>query len=73
MVSWALIVAVQHGYQEGVSVLLNAGAIVCTQDLFGSTALHKAAIYGFLSISELLLASGAQASLTDNDGMTPLN
>ena len=40
----ALMVAVQDGYQEGVSVLLNAGAIASTQDQFGSTALHKAAI-----------------------------
>ena len=43
------------------------------QSKFGMTALHEAAEDGFLAISELLLASGAQASLTDNDGMTPLD
>ena len=68
--STALIIAAQYDYKEGVTVLLNAGANV---DIFGSTALHEAAENGFLSISELLLASGAQASLTDNDGMTPVD
>ena len=43
------------------------------RDKFRLTALHVAAQNGFLAISELLLASGAQASLTDNAGMTPLD
>ena len=36
-------------------------------------ALHDAAQEGNLEIVELLLASGAQASLVSNDGVTPLD
>ena len=72
--STALIAAAHYGYKEGVTVLLNAGANVNIQNKFGMTALHEAAENGFLAISELLLASNAQASLTDNAaGMTPLD
>ena len=53
--------------------MLNTGANVNIQNMFGSTALHVAAENGFLPTSELLLASGAQASLTDNAGLTPLD
>ena len=43
------------------------------QNIFRTTALHKAASRGSFAISELLLASGAQTSITDNTGMTPLD
>ena len=66
-------IASRCGYKEGVSVLLNAGANVNIQNIFGATALHEATKNGFLAISELLLASGAQASLIDSAGMTPLD
>ena len=40
---------------------------------FGYTALHDAAQVRNLEIIELLLASGAQASVISNDGITPLD
>ena len=57
----ALMIAVDTGYQQGVEILLNAGASVKLRDSNGYTALHYAAKNGNLEIVELLLASGAQA------------
>ena len=69
----ALITAAQYDYKEGVTVLLNARTEVNIQSVFGTTALHQAAANGSLATSELLLASGAQASLIDTSGKTPLD
>ena len=49
--------AVDTGYQEGVEILLNAGANVNLQDSNGYTALHAAAQNRHFKIVELLLAS----------------
>ena len=65
--------AAATSYQEGVEILLNAGASVYLQDSNGYTALHAAAQEGNLEIVELLLASGAQASVSGNDGVIPLD
>ena len=65
--------ASSYHYQEGVEILLNAGASVNLQDSNGYTALHEAAKNGNLEIVELLLASGAQASVSGNDGVIPLD
>ena len=46
--STALIIASYFNYKEGVTVLLNAGANVNIQNIFGATALHGAAKNGFL-------------------------
>ena len=36
-----IVIAAHYGYNEGVTVLLNAGANVNIQKKFGTTALHK--------------------------------
>ena len=68
----ALMEAAAHGYDKGVEVLLNAAADVNIQNSCG-TALHYAAGWGHLAVSKMLLASGAEASLTDSYGRIPLD
>ena len=53
--------------------MVNAGASVNITNIFRSTALHRAGKNGYLAISELLLASGAQTSLVNLAGKTPLD
>ena len=43
------------------------------QSYGGSTALHWAAIYGYLAIATRLLEGGADLTLRDNDGKTALD
>ena len=68
----ALMEAAAYGYKKGVEILLNAAADVNIQNSYG-TALHCAAERGHLAVSKMLLVSGAQASLTDSYGCTPLD
>ena len=67
----ALMIAATLAYEKGVDILLNAAADVNIQT--PSTALHLAATIGHLAICKLLLASGAQASLKNRNGDTPLD
>ena len=55
-----------------MKILLNAGADVNVLDE-NATALHAAANEGYSEITELLLASGAQTSIIDNNDSTPLD
>ena len=67
----ALMIAVAFVYEEGVDILLNAGADANIHTL--STGLHLGAAIGHLAICKKLLASGAQTTLRNDNGETPLD
>ncbi|XP_036410674.1 KN motif and ankyrin repeat domain-containing protein 3-like [Megalops cyprinoides] len=70
----ALMLAVSHGRQEMVQVLLDCGADVNVQDDEGSTALMCACEHGRADITALLLQHpGCDCSLVDNDGSNALS
>ncbi|KAG7456568.1 hypothetical protein MATL_G00237170 [Megalops atlanticus] len=70
----ALMLAVSHGRQEMVQVLLDCGADVNAQDDEGSTALMCASEHGRTDITSLLLQHpGCDCSLVDNDGSNALS
>jgi hypothetical protein len=52
--------------------LLDAGASVDARGNGGATPLHSAAGYGYPSVTELLLARGAEVNAIDHLGRTPL-
>mmetsp|Transcript_52306 Transcript_52306/g.150694 ORF Transcript_52306/g.150694 Transcript_52306/m.150694 type:complete len:214 (-) Transcript_52306:225-866(-) len=68
----ALMYAAQGGYQECVSVLLDARANANARDEDGTTTLHLAAASGELSVFAALLAGGAQITL-DEQGQEVLD
>lgn len=68
-----LIYASRAGQVEAVKLLLRKGAYVDRQTTeMRSTALHRAAVAGHAEVVRLLLDAGADASIRDCDGMTPL-
>jgi ankyrin repeat protein len=58
------------GRTEVCAVLLDAGAPVDAQQTGGYTPLHEAALNGNDELVALLLAHGADATVTDDDGRT---
>ena len=73
----ALIPAAHHGHVETVRYLLTTGVDIDHVNRLGWTALIEAVILGdggpvYRSIVRLLLDAGADASIADNDGVTPL-
>ena len=65
--------AIGMNYEEGVSLLISAGADVNYIDVNGSTALHKAAMDNSAGCIRLLLDAGANVDGTgDIDSDTPL-
>ena len=73
----ALIPAAHHGHVEAVRLLLATPIAVDHVNNLGWTALLEAVILGnggpaHVEIVRLLLAAGADASLTDRDGRSPL-
>lgn len=68
-----LIVACAYGRKEIVQVLLDHNADI-TEMIVNTklTALHVAASNAFPDICQILLESGASASLRDHNGSTPL-
>jgi len=68
-----LIRATYRGHSDLVGVLLAGGAKTDLQESrYGCTALHAAAIAGYTDIAEQLLAQGADATIADEAGQTPL-
>jgi uncharacterized protein len=70
-----LFVASREGYSDIVQFLLgvpNAGATINVADHAGRTALWKACYYGRTAVVRLLLQSGADPTIADFRGVTPL-
>lgn len=72
-----LLFAVRHGRPNAmavVSALLKSGATTSqAQTQTGRTALHLAVIGGHTELVRRLAEAGADASVADNDGLTPLD
>ncbi len=68
----ALISAIRPGNEESVAFLLKLRIPVNHQNNCGETALHRAAREGAVSLIKLLLDSGADIAIQDNEGNTPL-
>ena len=56
-----------------VRVLISGGAAIDAADKFGSTALHYAAKSNHLPICEILVAAGAEHSIPNKHGKTPID
>lgn len=73
----ALIPAAERGHLETVRTLIAAGVKVDHVNKLGWTALLEAVILGdggprHVSIVDMLIGAGADVTLADNDGITPL-
>ncbi|KAM6167755.1 KN motif and ankyrin repeat domain-containing protein 3 [Erethizon dorsatum] len=69
----ALMLAISHGRQDMVAVLLECGADVNAQDADGATALMCASEYGRLDTVQLLLSQpGCDPAILDNEGTSAL-
>lgn len=66
----ALMAAAARGWEEGVRLLLGAGAQLGDKDSTGATALHAAAKAGALGVVEQLLKAGADPRAKDKSGAT---
>lgn len=74
LLNYALPVAGLMGDVQSVALLLDAGAnINAAQAPLHATALQEAAMAGHLEVVRVLLARGADVSLQDNQGFTPLH
>jgi len=67
-----LAIAVQHGNEAAVKVLINAGAAIDASNFRGQSALHFAAATANKSMLQILLNAGAFVGVTDCDGATAL-
>ena len=56
-----------------VELLLDGGASVAAANQQGDTALHGAAIHGYLGVAEVLVQWGARLDATNRDGQAPLD
>jgi ankyrin repeat protein len=69
-----LLIAVEKGYMDVVTNLIELGAIVdATPDDAGNTPLRQAASTGSLDMVKLLIAAGANPLLPGRFGLTPLD
>lgn len=57
---------------DSMEALLASGLGPGTQDRFGRTALHAAAVLGQVELARFLLARGAEVEARDREGRTPL-
>lgn len=68
-----LFLAAQHGQDMAMVVLIDRGASLdAARETDGCTPLHAAASAGHTSAVNLLLMSGADATMTNNIGKTPM-
>ena len=64
--------AVGNGRFEVTEILLKAGVLLNVQDNFGNTALHYAYENEEYEIAKLLISGGADESIVNEDGLTPV-
>jgi len=62
------------GNSPAAELLIESGADISIRNAVrGHTALHTAAGWGFLRVTELLIAKGAELDVRDENGFTPLH
>ena len=69
----ALHKAAQHGYEEIVQILLDAGAIADESNDLGCTPLHYAALSGYNNMIKTIVAKGVNINAPDWASNTPLH
>jgi ankyrin repeat protein len=68
--------AALNGHTEAAKILINAGSVVDSKDLFQRTPLHEASMEGHTEIVQLLLAANADVNARDGideGACTPLH
>ena len=65
--------AAMYGHTEVCAILIELGAQVNWQGLWGNTALHHAALWGHVGACRLLTEKGAQVHIKNKDGQTALD
>ena len=65
--------ASRNGHIQVAYFLLERGADVLAQDMYGDTPLHMASRRGHTDVADLLIECGADASAQNMDGITPLH
>ena len=65
-------VSVTGGNLPIVSILINSGADINTQDNIGKTPLHYVSDHNYYEIGKLLIKHGANVFIEDNYGNQPL-
>lgn len=68
----ALISAVKNDHLKSAEILIRNGANIDDADVFGRTALHYAAMYGFTQTADMLMYYDADVNVCDVIGFTPL-
>ncbi len=69
----ALHVAADNGSLKVCKILIENGAQVNTQDMFGRTPLQYAALDGHLGVCKVLIDAGGDVNHQDEYGLTPLH
>lgn len=59
--------------QEMIRLLVNNGADINAKNTTGETALHEAVTWGLKGLVQTLVELGADTTVTDNEGKTPLD
>lgn len=67
-----LMLAVWHGHDDVVKLLLDRGADVGARNEREGTAMHYAALFGHPDAIDLLAANGADVDALDDGGFTPM-
>lgn len=68
-----LISAVKNNFISTTEILIRNGADINHQDIWGMTALHYAALYGYETMCDMLLYYDANPSIRDNNEYLPLH
>lgn len=59
--------------QEMIRLLVHKGAPINAKNTTGETALHEAVTWGLKDLVQTLIELGADTTITDNEGKTPLD